>query len=82
MKDDHATSAPILADAVYPLAAFKAATKLDDWAMREARKAGLKVRRVGRRAYIVGADWIEFLKSPTGPLEAPAADRSSTIAGH
>jgi hypothetical protein len=45
----------------YPLATFRQITGLSDSAMRAARRAGLPVRRVGKRGFILGRDWSAFL---------------------
>jgi hypothetical protein len=55
----------IRADAVYPLEVFRQRTGLDTWATRQARRAGLRVRRVGRRGFILGTDFIQYLESLT-----------------
>lgn len=55
----------IRADSVYPLEVFRRRTGLDTWAMRQARRAGLRVVRVGRRGFILGSDWVDYLKSTT-----------------
>jgi hypothetical protein len=57
------TLGEIRGDSVYPLEVFRQRTGLDTWAMRQARRAGLKVRRVGRRAFIIGADFLRYLES-------------------
>ena len=50
-------------DTAYPLPVFASLTGLQTTGIRRARRRGLVVRRVGRRAYVVGADWIAFLRS-------------------
>jgi hypothetical protein len=45
----------------YPLEVFKQRAGLSDWAMRMARRKGLKVRMVGRRGYVRGSDWSNYL---------------------
>ena len=44
----------IEAGAVYTLDEFQRRLRLGQHAMREARRAGLRVRRIGRRAYVMG----------------------------
>lgn len=51
----------IAVDQSYPLPLFQRLTGLSTWAMREARKNGLKVKTVGRRRFVRGADWSEYL---------------------
>ncbi len=53
----------IAADRVYPLQVFCRLQGLSDRAMRGARRRGLKLRVVGRRRYVVGAEWLRFLQS-------------------
>jgi len=54
--------APILADAAYPLDVFRAATGMQEWSMRKARRSGLRVVYVGGRGWVLGKDWIAFLE--------------------
>lgn len=51
----------IAADRSYPLPTFQTLAGLSAWAMRMARRDGLKVRTVGRRKYVIGRDWLEYL---------------------
>ncbi len=46
---------------VYPLEVFKRLTGLDTWAIRRARRDGLRVVKVGRRQYVRGSSFAEFL---------------------
>ncbi|MDA1016058.1 MAG: hypothetical protein O3A00_16585 [Planctomycetota bacterium] len=57
-----ATSA-IESSTVYPLRDFQRLAGLGNFALREARKKGLRVRAVGNRRYILGSDFREFLES-------------------
>ncbi|QDT14607.1 hypothetical protein [Alienimonas californiensis] len=59
-RDDVPPTA-IESDVLYPLAEFRARTGLGEYAMRTARKSGLKVRYVGNRGFVLGADFICFL---------------------
>lgn len=52
---------PISADQSYPIEIFSKLTGLGTWGLRKARQAGLKVKTVGRRRYVRGADWHAFL---------------------
>ena len=59
------TSSCIQSGVVYPLAEFERITGLKRHAMRQARKQGLRVCRLGNRAYVRGEDFSEFLHSKT-----------------
>lgn len=45
---------------------LKARMGWSDAALRSARRHGLTVRRLGKRAYVLGEDVISFMKSRTG----------------
>jgi hypothetical protein len=53
---------PVQASVLYPIETAKALMGWGQRALREARRAGLKVRKVGRREYIIGRDIIEFVE--------------------
>ncbi|NQT17365.1 MAG: hypothetical protein HQ582_31715 [Planctomycetes bacterium] len=53
----------------YSLDAFRKLTGMKAAAIRKARQKGLKVRRVGLRSYILGADWIRFVEEHGIPVE-------------
>jgi hypothetical protein len=61
-----ATAAPthgeIRADAVYPLPDFQRLTGLGPKAVRAAKRDGLSVVRVGRRSYVRGISFLEYLE--------------------
>ena len=59
----------IQADALYRLDEFKQRLGLGAHAMREARRAGLRVVRIGKRGYVLGKDALEFAEQQTGPRE-------------
>ena len=46
---------------LYTLGEFQRRAGLGKHAMRNARAKGLKVRRPGRAAFVLGADWIAFV---------------------
>lgn len=50
-------------DEIVPLADFARRLGLGPSAMRTARRQGLRVRRIGRRKYILGRDLIAFFES-------------------
>jgi hypothetical protein len=47
---------------VYTLDEIKSRMKLGTAALRAARRAGLKVRYIGRRGYVMGSDIIRFIE--------------------
>lgn len=53
----------ISADSLYTLAEIQERLKLGPHALRMARRAGLKVRRIGRRGYVLGKDIISFIEA-------------------
>jgi len=55
----------VTADALYTLDEIQERLKLGQHALRQARRAGLKVRRIGRRAYVQGRDIISFIENVT-----------------
>lgn len=59
----------ITADAAYALREFQRRTGMADTALRHARQRGLRVRAVGRKRFVVGADWIAFLEATTSAQE-------------
>lgn len=56
-----ASAEPINLESLYRLDDFQKLTGLGRSAMRTARRNGLKVRRTGGRAYVLGRDFIEYL---------------------
>jgi len=56
----------ISADRVYPLPVFKTLAGLGDHALRTARRNGLKVTYAGRRGFVRGSDWLEYLATLAG----------------
>lgn len=57
---------PILPDALYPLRVFTAITGLGEYALRTARRNGMKIHRMGGRSFVFGADFIRFLRKQGG----------------
>lgn len=49
-------------DAVYAVAEFRRRLGMSDAALRAARRRGLKVLRSGKRAYVCGRDFLDFLR--------------------
>lgn len=52
----------ITGDSLYTLAELKLRLGLGVHAMRTARRHGLRVRRIGRRGYVLGRDLIEYVE--------------------
>jgi len=48
-------------DKAYALRAFQQLTGMGTAALREARRNGLTVRRVGLRSFILGRDFLDYL---------------------
>ena len=53
----------ITSDAMYTLDEIRDRLKLGQSAMRQARRAGLKVRRIRRRGYVLGRDLLAYVES-------------------
>ena len=64
------TLTPIDDAKTYPMATFLRAVGWGRHALREARKRGLRVVRVGGRCYVRGRDFSEFLASIAERVEA------------
>jgi hypothetical protein len=58
---------------LYRLETIKAASGVGDWGLRQMRKAGLKVRYVGGRGFIKGADFIAHVEKAGDEQHANAA---------
>ena len=68
---------------VYALDEFKRRTGLDKAAIRQARRKGLKVVKVGRRSFVIGQDFATYLAQSTDALDGlttPATDLKSFAA--
>jgi hypothetical protein len=53
----------VTSDCLYTLDEIQERLKLGQHAMRQARRAGLRVRRIGRRGYVLGRDVLQFVES-------------------
>jgi len=58
-----ASLSPIEPGVLYPLPLFKQITGFGNHAMRTARANGLKVRRLGGRAFVHGTDFLGYVDS-------------------
>ena len=55
-------------DRLYTLDAFKTATGMKAASLRHARRQGLVLRRVGIRTFVLGADFIDFVRQHGKPV--------------
>jgi hypothetical protein len=51
----------IHADSMYTLSEIHARLGLGTYALRQARKQGLPVRKIGRRSFVLGKDLLSFV---------------------
>ncbi len=51
----------IRADEGYSVAEFRRRAGLGDYAFREVRRAGLRIIAIGKKRYVLGVDWLDFL---------------------
>lgn len=61
-NDHPATPGVIRADEVYRLDEVRRRLGLNDDALRAARRAGLKARKIGRRKFYIGSELIEYVR--------------------
>lgn len=52
---------------------FKAITGLTKWSYWNARNNGFRVRKSGKKVFILGDDWIEYLRRDDKDNAAPAS---------
>lgn len=70
-----ASPSAIVADALYPIREIDAVTGSES-ATRSMRRQGLTVRRLGKRSFVLGRDFISFVEqqgrivSPAGTITA------------
>jgi hypothetical protein len=55
------TPGVIRADEAYTVAEFRRRATLQRYALSQAQRAGLRIVAVGRKRYVLGADWLAFL---------------------
>ncbi|WP_298863718.1 hypothetical protein [uncultured Gimesia sp.] len=65
-KQKHKQGQSIEPQTLYSLEEFKLASGMGNWALRQARKAGLKMLKVGNRKFVRGSSFIDFLESTNG----------------
>ena len=69
----------IRADVCYPLESFKAVSGLNKSSLAAARRRGLRMLREGKRTFIIGSDWLNYLDrnarvvNPDGTVSESAA---------
>jgi len=64
------TTEPVIrADECYPLPVFKRLSGMGTAALREARRKGLFVRKVGLRSYVLGKDFLDFVERHGKPVK-------------
>lgn len=61
--------APIQTGVAYPQPIFMVRVGMSRAALRQAKQAGLKIRTVGKRNWILGDDWLDFLRRDDGQAE-------------
>ncbi|MBI3467837.1 MAG: hypothetical protein HY000_32915 [Planctomycetes bacterium] len=59
---------------LYGAAEFRRRTGLGEYALRAARRRGLKVHRAGGRAFILGRDFIAWLEKRDHPNKGQTAE--------
>lgn len=68
----HQPPGEILLNAIYRADELKSRMGWSDSAFRAAKHRGLKVRRDGKRVYVLGNEVIEYLKGRTDAPQPPA----------
>lgn len=59
----------IRADEFYTLREFKRRLEFTNATLRSARRAGLRVYYVHKRAFVLGRDWIDYVLNSAGHLD-------------
>ena len=52
-------------DVLYTLQEFRDRSRLSESAYKSAKQTGLKTRKAGKRVYVLGSDFIEWVKQDT-----------------
>ena len=71
----------IQAEATYPLPEFQRLSGLGEAAMRKARRMGLLVTSIGRRRYVRGKDFYEFIARVGEGVQSDSATAAYYRAG-
>ena len=61
MKTQLSTVGEIRKDATYTLKEFKRRLGIGDAAIRQMKREGLPLRKIGKAKYVMGEDWFEFV---------------------
>lgn len=61
---------------LYALEEFKKVSGMKSWALRKARKSGLKMLKIGNRKYVKGQAFIDFIESQNAPKVSETANAS------
>lgn len=56
------TPGVIRADEAYTVAEFRRRASLGDYAFRQLRQGGFRIIEIGRKRFVLGADWLEYLR--------------------
>ncbi len=59
-RQPNAAAGEISADGMYTLSEIRVRLGLGTYALREARRRGLPVRKIGRRCYVLGKDLLDY----------------------
>jgi len=75
-KPAHAAHAgTIRAEDIYTLAEFQRRTGLKEWALRQARRSGLKVIYLHGRGFLRGSDWLDYLSKAADAAQTDSQAR-------
>lgn len=61
---------------LYALEEFKKVSGMKSWALRQARKSGLKMLKIGNRKYVKGQSFIDFIEAQNAPKVSETANAS------
>ncbi len=64
----------ITADCVFTLKEFSRRSGLGEWALRQARRSGLRVLYVHGRGFVRGSDWLDYLATAAAAADAAQTD--------
>ena len=71
----------ILSDATYTLGEFQRISGLGEAALRKARRQGLVVSRVGRRGFVTGRDFQDYLGALSEDVRSKPVRAHSSMRG-